>query len=84
MGDDQNFQQQCTTELTGFQTNLLSFQGALKDFESDKGLGNYDKSNDLETLLKNVINLNKDTLSEVDVLVYQIPMLGQTLGPSEF
>lgn len=51
--------------------------------ESDKGLANYDKSNALETLLKNVVNANKDTLSSVTDLSYNLPVVGPTVGPSE-
>lgn len=87
-GNDPAFQQQCKDELTAYQASNQGFQTALAQIssgaESDKGLGNYDKNNDLETLLKNFVNLNKDTLSDVTELTYSIPVLGPTLGPSEF
>ena len=50
---------------------------------SDKGLANYDKNNALETLLKKVVNANKYLLNDVDKMVYQLPAVGSTLGPSE-
>lgn len=87
-GNDPAFQQQCRDELNAYQANNKGFQTALtqisSDAESDKGLGNYDKNSDLETLLKNFVNLNKDTLSDVTKLTYSIPVLGPTLGPSEY
>jgi hypothetical protein len=58
-------------------------QGLLGDLGRDKGLANYDRNNDLETLLKDIVNLNKDTLSSVTLIVYGIPLLGTILGPSE-
>jgi hypothetical protein len=48
---------------------------------SDKGLANYDSTNDLETLLKNVVNLNKNVLSATDVALGNLPVLGPVLGP---
>lgn len=59
-------------------------QGLLGDLGRDKGLANYDRSNDLETLLKHIVNLNKDTLSSVTDIVYEIPILGPILGPSKW
>lgn len=86
-GNDADFQQQTKDELTSYQNNQQGFQRALAQMGggggSDKGLANYDKNNDLETLLKNFVNLNKDTLSDIDKLVYSIPGLGPILGPSE-
>lgn len=61
---------------------MLGFQTALAQIGSDKGLANYDNKNDLETLLKNTVNLNKDVLEAVDVAVYNLPILGPTLSPS--
>ena len=61
---------------------MLDFQTALAKTGSDKGLANYDDTNDLETLLKNTVDLNKNVLSAVDVAVYNLPVLGPILGPS--
>ncbi|THH34026.1 hypothetical protein EUX98_g83 [Antrodiella citrinella] len=76
-----SFPQQCAYELTGFQTQLASFQSLVAQMGSDKGLANYDKNNAVETLLKNVVNANKDMLSDVDAMVYELPIVGSTLGP---
>ena len=61
---------------------MLGFQTALAKAGSDKGEANYDNTNDLETILKNTVNLNKNALSAVSVMVYNIPGLGPILGPS--
>ena len=82
--NDAEFQQESVTSLTSFQGSIHSFQGLFKHLGRDKGLANYDRSNELETLLKKVINLNKDTLDAIDCLVYEIPTLGPYLGPSKY
>ncbi|EPQ60809.1 hypothetical protein GLOTRDRAFT_124558 [Gloeophyllum trabeum ATCC 11539] len=83
--DDGTFQRQCASELTSFHTNMQGYYTVLARIASDKGLdkglANYDRQNDLETSLKDVVNLNKDTLQGVTVLVYNIPSLGPVLGP---
>ena len=81
--DDPRFRDDATRELRGFRDNMGRTQGLLGDLGRDKGLANYDRNNDLETLLKDVVNLNKDTLSSVTDIVYEIPLLGSTLGPGK-
>lgn len=61
---------------------MLGFQTALAKAGSDKGEANYDRTNGLETILKDTVNLNKNTLTAVSVIVYNIPVLGPILGPS--
>lgn len=78
---DLDFQQSAVNELTGFDTSILGIKNILHELGSDKGLKNYDRTNDLETLLKNLINFHKQTFNAVDVLVYNIPGLGPLLGP---
>jgi len=79
--NDYDFQHACATGLTGFHINLLSFQSTLSSLNANRGLANYDPNNQLETLLKNMINLNKSVLGYTTVLVYNIPVLGSILGP---
>ncbi|TFK57293.1 hypothetical protein OE88DRAFT_1650934 [Heliocybe sulcata] len=83
--DDGAFQQQCALELTSFHSNMQGFYTVLANIASDndlqKGLANYDRQNELETLLKNIVNLNKNTLNAITALVYNIPGLGPILGP---
>lgn len=81
--DSSDFHQQAATELTGFHTNMLGIETVLKELGADKGLANYDRTNDLETLLKNIVNVNKDTLSFLTTITYNLPIVGPTLGPSE-
>lgn len=78
----QNFEQQSADEATAFHTNLLGFQNTLAQLGADKGLANYDKDNDLETVLKDLVNSVKYLLSDIDDMVYDIPGVGSTLGPS--
>lgn len=79
--DDADFRTETVSEVTSYQDGLLGFQNVLAQLGADKGLENYDRSNELETLLKDLVNLSKDTLSYIDELVYQIPVLGPLLGP---
>ena len=61
---------------------MLGFQTALA--QTDKGLANHDDTNDLETLVKATVVLNKNVLDAVDVALYNCPVLGPILGPSTF
>ncbi|KAF9509357.1 hypothetical protein BS47DRAFT_1396973 [Hydnum rufescens UP504] len=64
-----------------FQTSVNLFSTTLHSLGDDKGLANYDRSDELETLIKDVVNAVKDTLNSVDSLVFSVPLLGSTLGP---
>ena len=79
----ENFKEQSAHELSLFHTNLLGFQNTLAQLGADKGLANYDRNNDLETLLKEMVNAVKYLLRDIDDAVYDIPGLGPTLGPSK-
>lgn len=79
----EEFKTQSANEVTAFHSNLLGFQSVLQELGADKGLANYDRTNDLETLLKDLVNANKYLLKDIDDIVYDIPGLGSTLGPSE-
>jgi len=71
---------------------LLGFSGDLKDMQScflgytgdDKGLGNYNKNSELETLLKNLINLIKEVLAYVNNLIECISLLKVLLEPAVY
>ncbi|KAH9898403.1 hypothetical protein C8Q73DRAFT_400497 [Cubamyces lactineus] len=80
-GGDPDFNQRVLTEFTGFQNSLSSVQSILAELGADRGLANYDPEDELETLLKNIVNTVKDTLKAVDNLVFQVPVLGPVLGP---
>jgi len=81
---DQDYHRQAAAELTGFSTAMGDYTMELAKATSDKGLANYDKNNDLETLVKNTVNLNKMVLNAATDAVNNIPVLGPILGPSEF
>ncbi|KAF8872138.1 hypothetical protein CPB84DRAFT_1799908 [Gymnopilus junonius] len=79
--DDLDFQQEYTSRLSDFNANVQGFHEALAKATSDKGLAYYDKQNDLEKLLKEIVNAHKDVLSAIDIAVENIPGLGPILGP---
>ncbi|KAI0365244.1 hypothetical protein BV20DRAFT_973430 [Pilatotrama ljubarskyi] len=80
-GNDPDFNQQAVSEVAAYQDGLLGFQALLAQLAADKGLANYDRTDELETLLKNLVNLTKNTLKAIDILVYNIPVFGPELGP---
>lgn len=62
---------------------MSSFQASLAKAVSDKGLAYYDKTDDLEIVLKNFVNLNKNVLSITADYVGKIPIVGPILEPRE-
>ena len=81
---DADFQQKCATALNDFQLDVLGIKEILQTAGADMGLAFYDRTNDVQTLMKNVVNLHKDVLKATTILVDNIPVLGPILGPSEF
>jgi hypothetical protein len=75
------FSDESLYELQQYHTALYSFQSVFAQLGGDKGLANYDRENDVETLLKNMVNLHKYTLNYVDCMVADIPTLGPILAP---
>ena len=67
--------------LSDLSTQLTGFNSLLRQLGANDGLTYYDKSDQLEVLLKNVVNALKDALESSSILVYRVPLLGQTLGP---
>lgn len=78
------YEQQGAAELSQFHTNLAGFQDVLAQLAADKGLANYDSTDDLQTLLKNLVNAVKYLLNDLDEMVYNLPAVGPTLGPSKW
>ncbi|KAG2154859.1 hypothetical protein DEU56DRAFT_770828 [Suillus clintonianus] len=78
---DPAFQQQASTELSGFSTNFLGFTTVLAELGGDNGTANMDPTNNLETLLESIINANKDILTVTYNLVVSLPIVGPILGP---
>ncbi|KAF9456374.1 hypothetical protein BDZ94DRAFT_399513 [Collybia nuda] len=79
--NDHMFQQDCASQLTEFNNNVLGFQKLLGEMSSGKGLTFYDRTNDLESLLKNFVNTNKSVLDAISRIVNNLPILGPILGP---
>ncbi|KAI8995624.1 hypothetical protein BD414DRAFT_480074 [Trametes punicea] len=80
-GGDADFNQQVVSEFIAYKAGLGRFQNILAQLGTDKGLANYDRTDELQTLLKDLINSMKDTLEAITVLVQEIPGLGPILGP---
>ncbi|KAH8120342.1 hypothetical protein DFH11DRAFT_1539501 [Phellopilus nigrolimitatus] len=80
-GNSATFQQNAAAKLTAFHQSAQTFDNLFGQLGADKGLANYDKTNILETLLKDYVNSNKDALSAVTAMIYNIPGLGPVLGP---
>lgn len=78
------YNQQYGNELSSFSTNFRDFQSVLAELAADKGLANYDKNDELETLLKDTINAVKYILGDTYELVEGIPGIGPLIGPSKF
>ncbi|KAI0312620.1 hypothetical protein OF83DRAFT_1176449 [Amylostereum chailletii] len=75
------FNQQSVSTLQSFHSNSEAFHTVFDQLGRNAGLANYDRSNELETQLKDLVNLHKVVLDSVDVLVTNIPVLGPLLGP---
>ncbi|KAF8640422.1 hypothetical protein AX17_000088 [Amanita inopinata Kibby_2008] len=76
-----DFHNDCIAALLGFKQSVGSFQAILSEIGADRGLAFYDRSDDLEKLVKNIINICKKVFSAVDILVDSNPTLGLLLGP---
>lgn len=82
-GDSPGFQQDAAANFSAFHDTIQQLRALLGNLPADKGLANYDKTSELETILKDFVNANKDALTAVNVMIYNIPGLGPVLGPSE-
>ncbi|KIK71013.1 hypothetical protein GYMLUDRAFT_33119 [Collybiopsis luxurians FD-317 M1] len=69
-------QWQSTSTVSSFYSDLLDVQGSLQ-----KGEAFYDKNNNLETILRDLINYTKQLLNSVHALVQCDWLLGVPLGP---
>ncbi|KIY52743.1 hypothetical protein FISHEDRAFT_69557 [Fistulina hepatica ATCC 64428] len=82
--EDKAFQQQCQDALTDYSLGLGGIQAVLQQLGAGKGEEYEDRTNDLETLLKNTVNMNKDILNDTTKIVTNIPVLGPLLAPILF
>ncbi|KAJ7092740.1 hypothetical protein C8R44DRAFT_750239 [Mycena epipterygia] len=78
---DREFQQKCATALTSYKTTFARYQSALEDLSTGAGLTCYDRADDVETLIKAIINYHKEILACTTDLVNALPLLGPILGP---
>ena len=60
---------------------LAQLYAALYGFGTDEGKANYVRTNQVEVILKEVVDSIKYTLDDVNLLVYTLPTLGPVLGP---
>ncbi|KAH9811407.1 secreted protein [Melampsora americana] len=87
MRESNEFQKEISEKLKQWQKHantiptLTNIHNSLSYFGRDKGMANLDKSNEMEVTLKNTINSMKNSMSDVNLMVYQVPALGPTLGP---
>ncbi|KLO14442.1 hypothetical protein SCHPADRAFT_903258 [Schizopora paradoxa] len=80
--DDDGFQQNAATQATGLHSIMSKVDNLLKQMGgNDNGLANYDNNSKLETLIKDLINANKNALTSLNLMIYNIPTLGPVLGP---
>ncbi|KDR80126.1 hypothetical protein GALMADRAFT_153813 [Galerina marginata CBS 339.88] len=78
-GNIQKFQRECVSSLMDFIANFQGFQEAFANVTSDNNFGSYD--DELEILLKDIVNANKNALSSMDYIISDIPAIGPLLGP---
>ncbi|KAJ3485561.1 hypothetical protein NLI96_g4865 [Meripilus lineatus] len=67
---------QALAALYDFLLDLLGLKALLEQLGADRGLANYDGTNHLETLLKEIVNCIKDILTQIYQLFANIPIIG--------
>jgi hypothetical protein len=80
---DENSRREAAEHLASYKETLGSLYPLFAHIGADKGLANYDKSDQYETLLKDIVNATKNTLGGTSSLVDAIPVIGPLLGPSK-
>ena len=68
----------CISNLLGLRNNLKSLPGVLAELAVDKGLAYYDRSNQLETVLENTVNLTKGSLNFINTKFKDVPVIGSS------
>ncbi|KAG0147012.1 hypothetical protein CROQUDRAFT_43585 [Cronartium quercuum f. sp. fusiforme G11] len=87
LGQNLAFQKEVSAKLKQWQKHansiptLTNIHNSLSYFSRDQGMANLDKSNEMEVALKNSINSLKYSMSDLNLMVYQVPALGPVLGP---
>lgn len=80
-----DYQDSCVAGLNnckGILGELNLAIAALPRGRDDKGLGNYDRNDRLETILKDTVNQTKDLLKVTVILVNKVPIVGPIIGPT--
>ncbi|KAK0506090.1 hypothetical protein EDD18DRAFT_1342417 [Armillaria luteobubalina] len=80
-----DYQDSCVAGLNnckGILGELNLAIAALPRGRDDKGLGNYDRNDRLETVLKDTVNQTKDLLKVTVILVNKVPIVGPIIGPT--
>ncbi|KAL7285307.1 hypothetical protein ACG7TL_000402 [Trametes sanguinea] len=80
-GADDTFSELAVSHFTAYKAGLLQFNTILVQLAGDKGLANFDDANGLEVMLKDMVNMTKYMLADVNTLVANIPTLGPMMGP---
>jgi len=75
------YAKECAAQAQGFHTSLLGFRTLLDQLGREKGLANYNRDDQLQTVLKNIVNTNKDFLKSISGMVDGVPAVGPVLGP---
>ncbi|KAI0793494.1 hypothetical protein C8Q75DRAFT_804301 [Abortiporus biennis] len=80
-GNEPAYKEELRSRVHDFHLDLLGVRAVLEQLGADKGLANYDRSDELETILKKIVNASKDLMGNIDANVYELPVIGSTLGP---
>ena len=78
------YRQESSDEASRFHTSLLGLRDTLDKLGRDKGLANYNHKDQIETILKDFTNANKNFLDSMDRIIEGVPGIGPVLGPSMF
>ncbi|KDQ08491.1 hypothetical protein BOTBODRAFT_191756 [Botryobasidium botryosum FD-172 SS1] len=70
----------CDSQLNSLSSSVSSVRSILGPLARDRGIANYDPDNSLEHLIKDIINLLKDLLTDVHELIAGLPVAGPLLG----
>ncbi|KAI5479363.1 hypothetical protein MNV49_003697 [Pseudohyphozyma bogoriensis] len=60
---------------------LRELDASLKPLAPKQGLGNFNRNDPNQVLLRTIVTSLEDTLEGVDLIVYYLPILGPVLGP---
>ncbi|KAF5375220.1 hypothetical protein D9758_000266 [Tetrapyrgos nigripes] len=74
-------QDNCMSDLKSLQLYLRGFYESLTGEELDRGLANYDPNNPCQIALRDIIDFIKCFLLDLDIRVFDLPLVGPLLGP---